>query len=128
MKLSPLNHIDKALKSYWLLQNTHPPPPNQVVGVGRWVYLVAVSSVGIAEPLDVVEDQPGEGDDHEHDEGDGDEHHRGAAHVLLKVPRSYGDVHVDWNVSLQQGDDLPALGFRDHDGHNFTCACRGNNI
>lgn len=38
-------------------------------------HLVAVSCVGVAEPLDVVEDQPGERDDHQDDEGDGDEHH-----------------------------------------------------
>lgn len=90
---------------------------------GRVVrYLVAVTSVGIAEPLDVVEHQPGKGDDHEYDEGDGDEHHRGAAHVLLEVPCSYGDVHVDCDVPLQQRDDFTALGLRNHDGHNFTSA------
>lgn len=38
-------------------------------------YLVPVSSVGISKPLDVVEDKPGERDDHQHNEGDGHEHH-----------------------------------------------------
>lgn len=38
-------------------------------------YLVAVPCVGVAKPLDVVEDEPGQGDDHENDEGDGDKHY-----------------------------------------------------
>lgn len=38
-------------------------------------YLVAVPRIGVAKPLDVVEDEPGEGDDHENNEGDGDKHY-----------------------------------------------------
>ena len=38
-------------------------------------YLVPVAGVDVAEPLDVVEDEPGQGDGHEDDEGDGDKHH-----------------------------------------------------
>lgn len=64
--------------------------------------LVSVSSVGVSEPLDVVEDEPGEGDDHQHDEGDGDEHHRRPADVLLQVPRADGDRHGDSHVALQK--------------------------
>ena len=32
--------------------------------------------MSVAEALDVVEDEPSEGDDHEDDEGDGHEEHR----------------------------------------------------
>lgn len=32
----------------------------------------------VAEPLDVVEDKPSEGDEHEEDEGDGDKEDRGS--------------------------------------------------
>lgn len=69
-------------------------------------HLVAVAGVGVAEPLDVVEDEPGQGDDHEDDEGDGDKHHGRPAHVLLQVAGTDGDVHGDPDVSLQQGQDL----------------------
>lgn len=85
-------------------------------------YLVAVARVGVAEPLDVVEDEPGEGDDHEDDEGDGDEHHRRPAHVLLQVAGSDGDVQGDHDVLLQQGHDLTTFGLRDHDGHDAARA------
>ena len=84
------------------------------------VYLVAVASVGVSEPLDVVEDEPGEGDDHQHDERDGHEHHRRPAHVLLQVTRSYGDVHGYRDVPLQQGGDLATFRLRDHDGDHVS--------
>lgn len=87
-------------------------------------YLVAVARVGVAEPLDVVEDEPGEGDDHEDDEGDGDEHHRRSAHILLQVASANGDVQGDHDVPLQQGHDLTTFRLWDHDGHNAACACR----
>lgn len=87
-------------------------------------YLVAVAGVGISEPLDVVEDEPGERDDHQHDEGDGHEHHRRPAHVLLQVPRADGDRHGDRHVALQQRRHLAALGLRNHDGDNLAGACR----
>lgn len=38
------------------------------------------------KPLDIVEDQPGKGNDHEDDEGDGHKHDRGSGHVFLQVP------------------------------------------
>lgn len=87
-------------------------------------YLAAVARIGVAEPLDVVEDEPGEGDDHEDDEGDGDEHDRRPAHVLLQVAGSDGDVQGDHDVPLQQGHDLTTLRLWDHDGHDGACACR----
>lgn len=90
-----------------------------VVGVAL-EHLVAVSSVSVAKPLDVVEDQPRERDDHQDDEGDGDEHHRGAAHVLLQVPRADADVHGHRYVLLQQGHDLTTFGFGDHDRHHIA--------
>lgn len=83
-------------------------------------YLVAVPRVSVAEPLDVVEDEPGEGDDHEDDEGDGDKHHRRPAHVLLQVAGSDGDVHGDPDVTLQQGQDLATFKLWDHDGHHIA--------
>lgn len=89
-----------------------------------WSYLVAVACAGVAEPLDVVEDEPGEGDDHEYDEGDGDEHDRCPAYVLLQVARSDGDVEGDHDMPLQQGHDLTTSRLRNHDGHDAACACR----
>lgn len=83
-------------------------------------YLVAVARVSVAEPLDVVEDEPGEGDDHEDDKGDGDKHHRRPAHVLLQVAGSYGDVHGDPDMTLQQGQDLATFKLWDHDGHHIA--------
>lgn len=85
-------------------------------------YLVAAARVGVAEPLDVVKDEPGERDDHEDDEGDGDEHDRGPAHILLQVAGSDGDVQGDRDVPLQQGHDLTTFGLWDHDGHDAACA------
>lgn len=87
-------------------------------------YLVAVARVGVAEPLDVVEDKPGKGDDHEDDEGDGDEHDRRPAHVLLQIAGSDRDVQGDRDVPLQQGQDLTTFRLWDHDGHDAACACR----
>ena len=54
----------------------------------------------VSEALYVVEDEPGQGDDHEDDEGDGDEQHGGLVDgvVVLGVPAVVGahcDVHHD---------------------------------
>lgn len=87
-------------------------------------YLVAVSGVGVSEPLDVVKHQPGQRDDHEDDEGDGDEHHRRPAHVFLQVSRPDGDRHGNSHVSLQQRNHLSTFWLRDHDGHHLTSAYR----
>ena len=87
-------------------------------------YLVAVTCVSVAEPLDVVEDEPGQGDDHQDDEGDGDEHHRRAAHVLLEVPGADANRHGYRNVALQQSHDLATLGLRDHYGDHLACTWR----
>ncbi|EUB57757.1 hypothetical protein EGR_07417 [Echinococcus granulosus] len=38
----------------------------------------ALLAVEVAEPLNVVEDKPSEGDEHEEDEGDGNKEDRGA--------------------------------------------------
>lgn len=65
-------------------------------------YLVAVPRISIAEPLDVVEDEPGQRDDHQHDKGDGHEDDRRPAHVLLQVPGPDGDGHVHRHIALQQ--------------------------
>lgn len=89
------------------------------------VYLVPVPGVGVSEPLDVVEDEPGERDDHQHDEGDGHEHHRRPADVLLQVPRPDGDRHGDRHVALQQRHHLAALWLRDHDGDDLARTWRG---
>lgn len=86
-------------------------------------YLVAVPCVSVAEPLDIVEDEPGEGDDHKNDEGDGDKHYRRSAHILLQVAGSYGDVQRDHDVPLQQGQNLTTFRLWDHDGHDITCTC-----
>ncbi len=83
-------------------------------------HLVAVACVGVSEALDVVEDEPGQRDDHEDDEGDGDEDHGGAADVFLEVACSDGDVHGHGYVLLQQGHDLTTLGLRNHDGHHVS--------
>lgn len=90
-----------------------------------FVYLVPVPCVGVSEPLDVVEDEPGERDDHQHDEGDGHEHHRRPADVLLQVPRPDGDRHGDRHVALQQRRHLAALWLRDHDGDDLARTWRG---
>lgn len=86
-------------------------------------YLGAVSGISIAESLDVVEDKPGEGDDHENDEGDGYKHYRCSAHILLQVAGSYSDVQHDHDVLVQQGHNLPSFVLWDHDGHNIACTC-----
>lgn len=87
-------------------------------------YLVAISCISVAKPLDVVEDEPGKGDDHEHDEGYWDKHHRCPAHVLLQIACSYSDVQCDHNVLLQQGHNLTTFRSWDHDGYNITCSCK----
>ena len=87
-------------------------------------YLVTISCISVAEPLDVVEDEPGEGDDHEDDEGDGDKHYRCSAHVLLQVACSYSDVQHDHNVLLQQDHYLSTFRLWDHDDHNIACIYR----
>lgn len=97
--------------------------PGYVCSAESRSYLVAVACAGIAEPLDVVEDEPGEGDDHEDDEGDGDEHDRRPAHVLLQVAGADGDVQGDHDVPLQQGRDLTTFRLWNHDGHDAACAC-----
>lgn len=86
------------------------------------LYLVAVSGVGVSEALDVVKHEPGQRDDHEDDEGDGDEDNGGAADVFLEVPCSYGDVHGDGDVSLQEQNQLTTLRLWNHDGHHITSA------
>ncbi len=83
-------------------------------------HLVAVACVGVAEALDVVEDQPGQRDDHQHDEGDGDEHHGGAADGFLQVTCADGDVHGHGYVLLQQGHDLTTSVLRNHDRHHIA--------
>ncbi len=86
------------------------------------MYLVAVPGVGVSEALDVVEDEPGQRDDHEDDEGDGDEDHGGAADVFLEVACSDGDVHVNVDIPLHQKNQITTLGLRNHDGHHITGA------
>jgi len=51
--------------------------------------------VYVSEALDVVEDEPREGDQHKKDKGDGDKEHRGPVDVTegQRVTRSYGYVH-----------------------------------
>lgn len=89
-------------------------------------HLVPVPGVCVSKPLDVVEDQPREGDDHQDDEGDGDEHDRSAAHVFLQVAGSDGDVHRHGDVSFQQADDLLPFQLGDHYGHDvFHACCQG---
>lgn len=87
-------------------------------------YLVAISGISIAESLDVVEDKPGEGDDHENDEGDGDKHYWRSAHILLQVAGSYSDLQRDCDLLFQQGHYFPTFGLWDHDGHNVASTCR----
>ena len=49
----------------------------------------------VPEPLDVVEDQPGQGDQHEDHEGDGDkEDRRPLLHVVDAGAVQAGDVEV----------------------------------
>lgn len=86
--------------------------------------LIAVSRVGISEPLDVVEDEPGQRDDHQHDEGDGHKDHRGPAHVLLQVSGPDGDGHGDRHVTFQQRHHLATFRLWDHDGHDIAYACQ----
>ena len=90
-------------------------------------YLVAVARVDVAEPLDVVEDEPGQGDCHEDDEGDGDKHHGRSAHILLQVPRPHCDVHHDYDFLLQQRHDVLPLGLRDHHSDYVSSAWGGSN-
>ena len=41
--------------------------------------------MGVSESLNVIEDQPGKGDNHEDDEGDGDEENGGFADAVVWV-------------------------------------------
>ena len=62
-----------------------------------------VLGVNVSETLNVVENEPGQRDEHEHDEGDGDEEDRrlllDVKRVVLDVPR---DVPVPkWTLLLE---------------------------
>lgn len=80
--------------------------------------LVPVPGICIAKPLDIIKDQPCEGNDHQDNEGDGDKHNRRAAHIFLQVPGSDGDVHGYRDVSLQQAHYLLPFGLRNHYSHD----------
>ena len=54
-------------------------------GLSAHLALPSLLGVEQAEPLDVVEEEPGQGDHHQDDEGDGDKHHRPAAVRLQPV-------------------------------------------
>ena len=86
-------------------------------------HLVPVPGICISKPLDIIEDQPGKGHDHEDDEGDGYKHNRGTAHVFLQVPGPNGDVHCHSDVSLQQAYYLPPFGLRNHYRHDVFHTC-----
>ena len=67
----------------------------RTLGLTCQLPLPLVLGVDVAEPLHVVEDQPGQGDQHEDHEGDGDEEDRGALlHVVDAGAVEAGDVEV----------------------------------
>lgn len=84
----------------------------------RETHLVPVPGICIAKPLDVVEDQPRQGDGHEDDEGDGHKHNGRAAHVFLQVPGTDADVHGHGDVPFQQAYYLLPFGLRNHYSHD----------
>lgn len=90
-------------------------------------HLVPVPGICVSKPLDVVKDQPREGNDHQDDEGDRDKYDRSAAHVFLQVPRPDGDGHHHGDVPLQQADDLLPFRLGNHYCHDVfdTCCERG---
>lgn len=88
-------------------------------------HLVPIPGICISKPLDIIKDQPCEGDDHQDNEGDGDEHNGGAAHVFLQVPGPNGDGHGHSDVPLQQADNLLPFWFRNHYGHYVFYTCGG---
>lgn len=94
------------------------------MSICKATHLVSVSSIRISEPLNVVEDQPCQGDDHQHNEGDGDKYHRGSANVLLQVSGSNCYMHHHSNISLQQTHYLFPLWLRDHYCYNIFCTCQ----
>lgn len=80
--------------------------------------LVPIPGICISKPLDVIKDEPCEGNDHQDNEGDGDKHNRRAAHIFLQVPGSDGDVHGHGDVSFQQAYNLLPFWLRNHYGHD----------
>ena len=68
------------------------------VRYAKRTYRESILGVHVAEPLDVVEEQPGQRDDHQEDEGDGDEEHRGPEtgerEVTMRQTVGTGELYV----------------------------------
>jgi hypothetical protein len=81
--------------------------------------------VSVSEALDVVEDEPGERDAHEHDERHRHEQHRRAVQVLGRAGllRAQRDVHADHHPAVHQFRQVPTLVVVDEDG-NHVVHCR----
>ena len=80
----------------------------------------AVLGVRVAEPLDVVEDEPGEGDDHEDDEGDRDEEDGRLVdgRVGRGVRVADGDAHQDARPVVREPCDAHAVSPTDEHRHD----------
>lgn len=87
-------------------------------------HLVSVSGICISESLDIIEDQPCQGDDHQHDEGDGDKHHWGTADVFLQVACSNCYIHHHSNIPLQQTHYLFSFRLRNHYCYYIFYTCQ----
>ena len=76
--------------------------------------------MGVPEALDVVEDEPGERDDHEDDEGDGHKEHGGTVNVGegVGVLTARGDHHHHTRPIVHQTRDVQPLRLADEDTHH----------
>ena len=74
-------------------------PTRHYEGQTTPTYREPLFGVGVAEPLDVVEDEPCKGDNHEDNEGDGNEEHGSLADVV-------GVGCLPWRRSVQQRASL----------------------
>lgn len=84
-------------------------------------YLAAVVGAAVPNLLDEVEDEPGRGDDHQHDEGNGNKDQRAAIDVFSGSEK---DRDQDGQVPIQVGQQLFAVRLGDHQGHRVAGTCR----
>ena len=78
--------------------------------------------MGVSEPLNVVEDEPRQRYDHEHDEGDGDKEYAGLVDtgVVGRHPSAQRDVHHDPGSVVHELGDVLAISLTNKDRHNVV--------
>lgn len=86
--------------------------------------------MSVSEALNIVEDEPGEGDDHQDHEGDGHEHDGCLADVggvvLLRLTHhlsfvSLQDLHIDHSVCAHVIQQHLTLSLADKDCQHLPC-------